>query len=257
MRIRRHRRKYHSGVDLPSFPEGTDIVIDATNPAYVTDDGTNVSQILDISGNDNNVTASGTERPTLGGTPVNGLQSLVFNGSSNVMRSDFDLPQVGSDDLYVLLALYAQVGTSNRVFAACSQDTAAGVTRGGPWKWTQRSSIDLRIPVTDAFNAADTDRWDGAYTSPNPYVWGMTIERLTSTSYRQEIYSNSTSVGDSVARSGDGKGPLNLTDRLTIGGDKTALFQRMDFCEIRVASGPNVRDNFIAQLEGMLTKYNV
>ncbi len=70
-----------------TLPQSASLVAfhDSTDSSSITETGSLVSQWNDKSGNGNHLTATGSERPTLVASGINGAQSIEFNGTSNEM----------------------------------------------------------------------------------------------------------------------------------------------------------------------------
>jgi len=250
-----NRRKHHTA-GLPSFPAGTQIVIDASDSGNLSLTGSSVDQIQDISGNNNHVSATGSARPLYTGTAVNGYTSVAFDGVDDVLESAFNAPAINDDDFYLILALHYPSGaTSNRCLASASSE-GGGVTRGAGWKLTQRTNDDLRYSTTNDTSTADAGLANNVFSANNPYVFAFSVERTGATALQQITWVNGANEG-TINKSGGAYGTMTLTDLFRIGGDAAGLHQLFNFVEMRFASGPSVLDNFTAQRNEMETKYAV
>lgn len=178
---------------------------DAADTSTITESGGFVSQWNDISGNGRNVSqASGTSQPVTGSSTLNGLNTILFDGSNDVLN--YTTPNV-ADFTSLSFFCVARINSyANLIPRIVEISSASGV--GRIWDSRDDSPNDNRIQLIISRSA------DTSFISPNGIVtlgswfqsnitWrgGLTVENYVGRFINNEYFGSFGTTGSGAATS--------------------------------------------------------
>jgi len=204
---------------IPTDGDAPETWYDASDSSTITETSNRVSQLDDKSGNGYHlVQATGADQPLTNSVTLNSLNGLFFDGTTEFMDTNSNMPALGTSDMTLLfVARIYNDSTTNKCFMTASSDTT-GITRGAGWKYTQRTNDDLRFCITNNATTADSDLSNNVFDSTKAYMFSISDERTGAQALNELRFIDGAQVSN-FSKSGTEHGTLNLTGPFTWGAN--------------------------------------